>query len=446
MGKLLPVPSIQTIKRDLGAVENIEEGKIRSDELKEFLEKNNYEKYVWLSEDATRCVSRVEYDNTSDKFVGFVLPFNDDGIPDTSKFHNVEATQLKCSFTENNISQYIYCVMAQPLSLNASSFCLSAFGTDNKFKTKDVHKRLETIIDDLKNKGIRVLGVSSDGDTRLLKYMKIISQIGDKNKNDDEKGEKLNLFEDVFHANLSPEIYCIQDPLHILTKLRNTICKDSTHLSIGHLVVSTTFLINLIKENPRGEHLLSIGDVRIKDRMNVKSAIKLFDERVMKFLTSKEESATLFYLKIMQYVYETFNNIDQSPRIVIYKIWWAALALLIWRNIEGARDFISSNAYTCVQINAHSLLGLYRKLRDENLLKLFIPSLYNSQTCENFFRLARSFTTTQSTVINFSIYDFLHRLKRIQIAQDLQSQFTKGNKLCFKLIDKSFTFFLLEFL
>lgn len=171
---------------------------------------------------------------------------------------------------------------------------------------------------------------------------------------------------------------------------------------------------------------LICNDRRERDRMNVKSALKLFDQRLMNLLKSHEESGTVFYLKIMKYVYEAFHQIDLSTHEIFFKIWWAVMALNIWRNIQGTQGFISSNAYVCVQINAHSLLTIYRHPRDSNQLNLFVSTLYSSQTCESFFRFARSFTT-QSTVINFSIHQFLHRLKRIQVAEDLQSQFTKGN-------------------
>lgn len=59
--------------------------------------------------------------------------------------------------------------MAKPLSINSSSFCLAVFGTNNKFKTKDVFRRVNKIVVEvLKEEGINVLGISSDGDSRLL--------------------------------------------------------------------------------------------------------------------------------------------------------------------------------------------------------------------------------------------------------------------------------------
>lgn len=57
----LPIPSIQTIKKELGLVENVPEGDLRIKELSTYLTDNHLPRYVWLSEDATRNVSKVSF-------------------------------------------------------------------------------------------------------------------------------------------------------------------------------------------------------------------------------------------------------------------------------------------------------------------------------------------------------------------------------------------------
>lgn len=49
--------------------------------LEEHLNLYNAAKIISISEDATRLVSRIAYDKETDKLVGFVLPFNNEGIP-----------------------------------------------------------------------------------------------------------------------------------------------------------------------------------------------------------------------------------------------------------------------------------------------------------------------------------------------------------------------------
>ena len=52
----------------------------------------------------------------------------------------------------------------------------------------------------------------------------------------------------------------------------------------------------------------------------------------------------------------------------------------------------------------------------------FLPWLLGSQACEQTFRAARSMTGTFSTVINFTLLGFLHRLHRLQIQLELESE------------------------
>lgn len=59
------------------------------------------------------------------------------------------------------------------------------------------------------------------------------------------------------------------------------------------------------------------------------------------------------------------------------------------------------------------------QLRDRNEPHLFLPLLLGSQPCEATFRQLRSMTTTSSTVINFNTLEMIHRLKKIQLQNDI---------------------------
>lgn len=107
--------------------------------------------------------------------------------------------------------------------------------------------------------------------------------------------------------------------------------------------------------------------------------------------------------------------------------------LRIWRkwlmmnNKKIGEHFISSNCYTCIELNAHALINLIIHFRENpNLTEdMFLPLLFSSQSCEKIFRATRSMTTTQSTVVNYSIKDILQRLDRIRsinnITHDLRA-------------------------
>lgn len=77
--------------------------------------------------------------------------------------------------------------------------------------------------------------------------------------------------------------------------------------------------------------------------------------------------------------------------------------------------FISNNAYTCVEINAHNLIEIVRKLRSTREENLFLPILFASQPCEHIFRMVRSMGTINYTKINFWLNELLHMIARVDI-------------------------------
>lgn len=82
--------------------------------------------------------------------------------------------------------------------------------------------------------GIEVAGISSDGDTRLLRCMKLETKIGKKHLNN------MPLY---FNCSLSKKLY-VQDTIHIGTKLRNRLLKQSVILPMGNYQVSVSHLKN----------------------------------------------------------------------------------------------------------------------------------------------------------------------------------------------------------
>lgn len=74
-----------------------------------------------------------------------------------------------------------------------------------------------------------------------------------------------------------------------------------------------------------------------------------------------------------------------------------------------------------IEINAHSLiylllLVLEKKITDEALQL----TLFNSQICEGYFRTARSMSGSFSTVVNFSVHEFLQRASKLSLLQDIR--------------------------
>ena len=78
-------------------------------------------------------------------------------------------------FRKVSVAKYAYVYMAQPLWQNVPPFCLACFGTDNKFCAEDLLPRWEYITNECTKRGITVLSFGADGDSRLMKCMKISS-------------------------------------------------------------------------------------------------------------------------------------------------------------------------------------------------------------------------------------------------------------------------------
>lgn len=293
--------------------------------------------------------------------------------------------------------------MAQPLKENIPPFCLSIFGTDNKFLASDVLKRWSYIKEELEKLNIKILGISSDGDSRLLKSMKISSQLGVKTSTND-------IFKDcIWFSTDATEFICVQDSTHIGTKLRNRILKPSIILPIGTFLISKSHMVVLLKNYSKDNHLLTETDVNPKDRQNFQSFLKISSQLVQNLLKDKvpDSDGTVLYLKISRMIVDAYMDPDKSPINRIFDIWYSLFILRAWRasllrskNYNLGENFISSNAFACVELNAHAILNLIVMCRDNP--QNFLPPLFSSQPCESTFRQFRSMSTTYSTqVINY---------------------------------------------
>lgn len=273
-----------------------------------------------------------------------------------------------------------------------------------------------------------MLGISSDGDPRLLNAMKCSTKFCIDGKLED----------DILFTNLSDtEFVCIQDTIHAGLKLRNRYLKPSIILPIGNKVISVSHLKILINSIEKDVHGVVMKDICPEDKQNFKSLEKIMDQKVLDALSKYviESEATVMYLKLCSEIVSSYNKADLSPIDRVYRIFHATYFLRIWRmwilrkskqNLNGnekhyslSNNFISSNAYVCVEINAHNLVRLIRKLRDSNLEKLFLPYLFASQPCEETFRQLRSMGTINFTKINFSMLEVIHMIHRIEVQNDI---------------------------
>lgn len=224
------------------------------------------------------------------------------------------------------------------------------------------------------------------------------------------------------------KFFVVQDTTHIATKLRNRLLKPNIVLPLGTHRINIGHLQSLVKNVQKSVHGLCMTDVCPIDRMNFSSFQKITDDRVIQSLSNNVtgSEATVKYLKVCKEVTSSYLDFELAPLERVFRIWHALFFIRIWRKSIIAsksyhlkENFISSNAYTCIEINAQNLLFMIRKFREETKPEQFLTSLFDSQMCENAFRQFRSMGTAEYTKINFSLYELLHMIGRIEVQNDI---------------------------
>lgn len=424
------LPSITSVQRIMSAsTSSVTEGEFRFSELKTFLVKRQYPLKVWVSEDATRITGKVQYDRVTNLLVGLVLPLNSDEVPRQCAFPATSAKVIQDYYKHETAAGNAYCIMAQPLVNNAPAFCLSLYGTDNKFTYKDVLNKWDWMMEEAAKVGIQILGFSSDGDPKLLKAMqcRAFATDNEMDRNIADIPRDGPHWDDWFLGNPSGTITYVQDHIHIATKLRTRLLKPSIVLPMGQYLVSPSHLKCLIAEVSKDQHMLTPSDLEPKDKMNFRAMEKVWDERVTQLLKERvvEAKATVTYLEMARLAVSSFTDRQMTPLLRIQNIWQCVFFLRLWKQwlkdsgYSATANFITGNTYICLELNAHALVQMVRYLRETDNQELWKPWLWSSQPCESFFRSARSMTSTYSTIINFSMLGFLHRVRRIDLQNDV---------------------------
>ncbi|XP_055714295.1 uncharacterized protein LOC129808541 [Phlebotomus papatasi] len=326
-------------------------------------------------------------------------------MPIKDEFKVYSARDVKRS-VEKTVASQINVVMARPLSINSPSFVLMAYGTDQKFNYESVMRRWEFIVLRLRQLGIEVLGFSSDGDSRLLKAMRISGNIptelpflddfcgwdffngtlkpvvAEQHMNSIRKhyarpagyiyqSQGSNIT-DLTHNRLHPitgnssppVINCVQDTVHIGGKLKNRLLYREP-MTLGDIQITSAHLLQLIESSNVSEHGITQSEIQTKDHMNYKIAEKLIDEKLITALKNNVPGSdgTVFYLNLMRLIRNSFDAPNISPSARLYDIWFALFAFRYWRrwlrknNIPLERC-ITANAYQCIEVNAHSLVNI----------------------------------------------------------------------------------------
>ncbi|CAG9814528.1 unnamed protein product [Phaedon cochleariae] len=246
--------------------------------------------------------------------MGFSLPLDERGLPKTDSYIASSAKKIRQFILGNEKAGYAYVIMAQPLSESAPSYCLSIYSTNNKFTFREVMQRWKYMIEEAETFDIKIMGFSSDGDTRLLKSMRLASKLS--NSSVSSSWEWYHIDELNFRG-----CSFVQDSVHIATKLRTRFLKYSVVIPLGKYLASVSHLQIVIQEFSKEKHLLCPSDLKPEDKMNFRSAEKMYSEKVRQFLKSVPLSeGTEAYLRIMQYSVTAYLDKDMEIHTRIYKI------------------------------------------------------------------------------------------------------------------------------
>lgn len=175
--------------------------------------------------------------------------------------------------------------------------------------------------------------------------------------------------------------------------------------------------MEVLRENiQKDQHRLTKTILNPIDRQNFSSVERMCDQKVIDLLKQHvgNSAGTVKFLEIIQNVIDAFMNKSLSPENRLKNMWYSIFIVRLWRqyvvrtkSLTLKDDFLTQNCYTCLELNAHSLIFILLYLKKLNQAHLFQPNYFNSQSCEAFYRKIRSFTTVFSTVANCTTKEIL---------------------------------------
>lgn len=220
------LPSLKSVRRHIAAHTNeTQEGILMINPLLNYLNANNFPNVVALSEDGTAISPNPEYSPRTDSVRGLVAPFNSNGMPKHDLFNACSAGKMIADLEKYPVGEYIYVVMATPMVVGASPFCILYMCSDNKFTHEQVKQRWKYVEDKLKDAGVKVIAHVSDGDPRLLRAMKERTSLPHSDSN--------KIYGHYFIANTISNTVCIQDTVHLVNKLRHSLLNPKKQMLLG---------------------------------------------------------------------------------------------------------------------------------------------------------------------------------------------------------------------
>jgi hypothetical protein len=160
--------------------------------------------------------------------------------------------------------------------------------------------------------------------------------------------------------------------------------------------------------------------------MNHKVVLKLSSDNVLNLLKDKvtDSNGTIQFLTMLRLLNEAFAESNVPVEKRVYNAFYCLIFFRIWKyHCHVSSDmkmdsFVSNESYLAMELNAWNLLKLVIICRVIGA-KFFQPQLAMSQTCEKCFSIVRTFTSTFSTVVNFSSLELIERLHKVQLQEEI---------------------------
>lgn len=381
-----------------------------------------------ISEDASRLKAKVIYDIETNSLVGLVGEMDPvTGLPLHEQFVVKLPSEMVKYLEEFKRAKYVELIMAEPFADGATPYVLGFFPTNNDYTAQQTVNRWQFIAAQMFQRGIKVF-LSSDGAAQLFCAQKFLNGFG---QHYDFCGYRFVADPKSFQSTSIDKIPALQDPLHLTNKMKNRMFDPTNHLVMGDYIVSSSHL-QILCDNPRVskyDHQLTqtiVGSDVTKDKMNTIGTEKICRpvvvELLKKFVVSSE--GTQIFLELMDNCLEAFTRHNVPARIRLFKGVYTLEFVRRWMadlidNHQGYDSGITKHCHECLELNVAFLLQLVLTGTAH------LAPMCSSQACEKAFRLLRSFSPMESTMINFTMFELITQLKRVkmmsQFSSDLQS-------------------------
>lgn len=382
-----------------------------------------------LSGDGTAVLPVIQWEQRSNKLYGFVIP--DDQLQDVNVEFHVWDTLAKLK-TQFALASSIYVYILAPLCSDKHPAVCAVFPSNNKENSLTHQERWKAIFKICAKLDVKLCGVAADGDPKQLAAMRDISADG------------MHIYN--CPAALTPAraailsglvCICMQDHIHLGLKLRNSLLSSARTLKLGKYIVTMKHVESLVTVHSLRE--LDIGlrpseDINPKDRQNFPSLQRLWSRPVINELSKYAEYVgTAIYLELTREFVMAFLA-DMPALHRVYSAFRGLFFMDGWRqyiqsqhkkdkDITLGSNFITSNQYTCMSLNANSLLLLISHFRKNYPMLPLHPRLFSSQPNESLFSALRAGFGGLSHQSDFGTLDALIRIDRSMKANGIKEQY-----------------------